>query len=204
MAAEEGQRRTFVLTAGAVHWAIDELKGAKIHPFFLAYLHLCRQSFDMNTRSMIAPHWDELAEVLRVPGGPPGKPYYRPFWNGNVDDPARYWLNPNIAGSYAPSSLRALPRNVVDTSGSEFALKAGHPQLALRHLLYDEPVSALALASFFYRNYGFTTPGPEMNPADLAEVLRADYRFAEQDFTVLFSSAIPQDMDWFAPFEASD
>ena len=200
----EPSDRTFVLTVPTVRWAIDELRSAKVHPFFLAYLHL-RKHAGTDGTSVITPHWDELGDVLRVPGGPPGKPYYRPLWHGNVDDRGRYWLNRNIAGSYSPSSLREVPRRVVDLVDSEFVLKPAHARLAREHLLFDKPLSAAALAAYFYRDYGFYPPPPgSPSPFDLPVLLREDYRLTDDEFAVLFDdgiSAPDMEMEWFEPFD---
>jgi len=207
MAAAD-QPITYVLTLDAVQWGIAELKRAKVHPFFLAYLHLRKRGSEDGTQSMITADWDELGTYLAVSGGPPGKPFYRPIWNGNVQDVGRYWLNPNIAGSYAPSSLRGVPRKVVDTNGSEFMLRSNHARLARRHLLYDDTISALAFAAFFYRNHGFVTDDVEPpEPHDLEHVLRRDFRFMDNDddeFDLLFRSVVPASSivgDWFVDID---
>ncbi|MGH2910285.1 MAG: hypothetical protein ACRDK8_13440, partial [Solirubrobacteraceae bacterium] len=134
--------------------------------------------------SDIQPDWDQLGQHLLVPGGPPGKPYYRPIWNSQTDDPGRYWLNPNLAGSYAPSSLRAVPYRVIDTSASTFSLKPDHAALALEHLLYGEQLSAVAFGVFYYRDFGLTTTGSSPSPLDLAGVFARDFHFdsPDQDF----------------------
>jgi hypothetical protein len=201
-AAEPSDDARYVLTLPAVRWGINTLKGTKVHPFFLAYLHLRKRSAEEGS-DVVSAQWDELGELMRVPGGPPGKPYYRPFWHGNVDDPGRYWLNRNIAGSYAPSSLRNVPLKIVEIVGSEFRLRPHHAQLARQHLLLDQPLSAIALAAFFYRNFAFTVQPPAApSPFDLPEVFREDFHFASQDdeeYAVLFDEGIPPEMDWFEP-----
>lgn len=205
MAAAD-EDRTFVLTAPAARWAIATLRAAKVHPFFLAYLHLRKRAADEGN-PVIAPHWDELGELLRVPGGPPGKPYYRPFWNGTVDDPGRYWLNRNIAGSYAPSSLRNVPTRVIETVGSEFSLKPSHAALARQHLLYDQPLPAIAVAAFFYRNYGFHSPPPHTpSPFDLVLILRDDFQLEDDaEFSQLFHDGLEIDPGQVEPwFELLD
>jgi hypothetical protein len=150
------------------------------------------------------PDWEELGTYLRVPGGPAGKPYYRPLWNGKGLDPGRYWLNPNLAGSYSPSSLRNVPMRVVSTAGSHFSLLPEHARLAREHLLYGEPISAIALAAYLYRNFGLSSSNP-LEPADLAEVLRQDFHYLPEDdeFAVLFSGEVPGSLvTWFEPLDA--
>lgn len=197
------QRQDFqVLTLEAVRWSLDALKEASVHPFFLAYLHLRKQAAEQGTTADLTPNWDELGTYLRVPGGPPNKPYYRPFWNGKETDPGRYWLNPNLAGSYAPSSLRIVPREIVDIIGGHFSLKPDHAQLARKNLLYDQPISAIAMAAFLYRDFGFAATG-SLDPNDLEDELRADFHYSlhDEEFDLLFSDVIPTSVDrWFEPF----
>ncbi len=206
MAAITTQPPVFVLTLEAVRWGIDTLKKQKIHPFFLAYIHLRKRAVELGMDSDISADWEELAQYLPVKGGPPSKPYYRPFWHGKSTEPGRYWLNPNLAGSYAPSSLRDVPYKVIDTSGSHFSLKPDHAGLAREHLLFDEPVSCFALAAFFFRDFGISTPSAVV-PAvsDLLAVFRNDFNFLPQDphFDVLFSLEQPTDVQlWFEPLDA--
>lgn len=198
---------TLVLTIPAVRWALEELRASKIHPFFLAYLQLRKRAAEEGS-STIMPHWDELADLLRVRGGPASKPYYRPFWHGDLD-PAGYWLNRNIAGSYAPSSIRAVPLEVVEIVDGEYSLRPDHARLALENLLYGERVCGAALGTFFYRNYGFSAPPREIpGPLDLLPVLRRDFRFENSgDFEVLFHDEIPggeKDWDWFEPLTEAE
>src|SRR5580704_9599020 len=166
------QRNEFqVPTLEAVRWGIQTLKASRVHPFFLAYLHLRKQAAEQGTMDDIVPDWEELGTYLRVRGAPPGKPYYRPLWHGNATDPGRYWLNPNLAGSYAPSSLRNVPTRVVGINGSHFSLRPEHARLAREHLLYEEPISAIALAAFLYRDFGLMAER-SLGPHDLAQELR--------------------------------
>jgi len=144
---------------------------------------------------------------LRVPGGPPGKPNFRPFWN-QTRDAGQDWLNANLAGSYAPSSLRSLPRRVVDIGDGGFSLKEDHWQLARQHLLYDDRVPAVALCAFLYRDFGFTTDGISPAPAALIDIFRMDfgYRLDSDDieFEHLYDANVPAREDWFVPFDAGE
>jgi hypothetical protein len=202
VAAQDTTRPVYVLSIDAVRWGIAELKRTRVHPFFLAYLHLRQRASEQGVDTGIQPEWDRLGEYLAVRGGPPGKPFYRPVWNGNVSDPSHYWLNRNIAGSYAPSSLRTVPRMVIDTVGSEFSLLPDHAELAKKHLLYDGTVSAFALAAFFYRDFGFVTSEPDDVPGrdDLVAVLVDDFGLDIDDRVTLFDPDPPAETSvgqWF-------
>lgn len=200
MSAVDEDPPVFVPTVEAVQWAIETLTASRVHPFFLAYVHLRRWDIEQETEGGIRADWEQLGEFLEVPGGPPGKPFYRPFLNGQVKDNSRYWLNPNIAGSYAPSSLRNVPLKVVETGDGLFYLKEDHAELALENLLFGEPLSAVAFAFFYYRNFGVVTPAASPAPLDLVAVFARDFQFSplDDDFDVLFETDFPDDMgSWF-------
>jgi hypothetical protein len=200
------QEPIYVLTIEAVRWALDQLKAQKIHPFFVAYLFLCKWSAEQDTTDEIQPEWAELSDYLSVGGGPPGKPFYRPFWHGTVNDPGRYWLNPNLAGSFAPSSLRNVPSRIVDVFDGAFSLKTGHEMLALEHLLYSKPVATVALGAFLYRDYGFSDNTSAPTPDSLTLVFRQDFHYpweSTADVSPLFTESIPENSidQWFIPLD---
>jgi hypothetical protein len=158
----------FVLTIDAVKESIAELNSRSIHPFFPAYLHLRQQSAVQGTTDAIRPNWNELGELLEVPGGPYGKPFYRPFWSG-PSNAGQEWLNRNLAGSYAPSSIRTVPRKVIDiNSDGSFRLLERHWDLALEYLANGVKLPVVALAGFFFRDFGFLAAEPP-GPADLVQ-----------------------------------
>lgn len=207
MATEAVTREPFyVLTVEAVRWALDQLESQKIHPFFVAYLFLCKWAVEQGTTTEIASDWGELAEYLSIAGGPPGKPYYRPFWHGTVNDPGRYWLNPNLAGSFAPSSHRTVPARIVDVIDGRFSLKPEHEMLALEHLLYGEPAPTIALGAFLYRDYGFQDQDLVPSVDALTVVFRQDFHYpwtstVQISGAPLLTEAVPENdvKQWFAP-----
>lgn len=168
-----------VLRLEAVRWAIDTLTSRPAHPFFIAYLHIRARGVEMGRMSQISPRWNDLGRLLAVPGGPPGKPYYRPLLSGQVRDRSRYWMNENLAGSWAPSSLREgqPPLRVVDRAGQLFSLREDHASLARHHLLFDQPISVMALAAYLYRNYGFDNTDPPDQPHVLASSFTLGFGF---------------------------
>ncbi|HWT92535.1 MAG TPA: hypothetical protein VN238_06035 [Solirubrobacteraceae bacterium] len=206
-AVSEQDPPVYVLTVDAVRWALGDLRERKIHTFFLAYLFLRKWSIEQETTTDIAPHWDELAEFIAVPGGPPDRPYYRPLWQGKANDPARYWMNRNIAGSYATSSLRAgqPPMQVIGKAGSHFVLRENHAALAVRHLLFGKPVPILAVATYLYRDFGIQTEdGGTPEPSDLFALFMMEFHYdgpGDADLSPVFSGAgdsQPADA-WFEP-----
>ena len=195
MTVTSDERTTWVLSLDTVRQAIARLTEIRAHPFFLAYLHLRSRAASSGSDSNIRPSWNnELAPYIYMPGGPPKKPYYRPLFDppGN---PSRYWLNENLAGSFAPSSLREgkPPMQVVQrgTVDKTFSLRPSHAQRALEHLLFGERLPAYTFSSFLYRDFGFLTDGAEPEPVDLLEIFQGDWHFTgnpgyEQDLDTLF------------------
>lgn len=183
---------------------IDDLWSRDIHAHFGAYLHLRQQAGRLGSMSGIQPDWNALKQYLAVPGGPPRRPFLRPFWKGKKTS-NQEWLNDNLAGSYAPSSLRQRLRMIVEVDDSgRYTLREGHDALALEHLLYGQPLSVIALASFLFRDYAFITAG-SIEPVELAAVFRTEFGYRspndDTEFASLYSLDVPSiDEDWFEPW----
>lgn len=190
---------TYVLTNPVVQWGVQELQRHRLHPFLPAYLILRRQAAREGSLTDLRPRWEELEVFFRVEGGPPGKPYFRPFWH-LARDAGQEWLNPNLAGSYAPSSLRTVPLSVVTTSGSLFSLKPRHWELARDALTYSKRIPAIALCLFLYRDFGFISDAGEPAPEALVALFRDDFGYGGDDdaeFHHLYDVALPALTDWF-------
>lgn len=147
----------WVLRAQVVEAAIRDLQGRSIHETLPAYLHLRRRAHGLGRFSDLRPDWNnEPAEWMDVPGGPPGKPYFRPFTSRGAG-PDNYWLNRNLAGSYAKSSLRKKGSTYIDQSSDTFALPVDavgrpDPGLILSEVFKGDPLPAWALGAFIFRN----------------------------------------------------
>lgn len=168
------------------------LRAKKIHPFFAGYLHL--QALASSGRSSnLAPNFaDFFDRFFLVKDHPIGTPYIKPFTNQKASE-QNLWLNENVAGSYAPSSLRGDQpfRKVVEVSDKEYTLRAGHAKRALKYLLYDDPVPVVALSAFLFRDFGILTDGPKIE--DLVDIFAVKFGYASEpggprgkDFAELF------------------
>ena len=204
MARETDTGVSYTIHVQAVREAIIRLQSRPIHPFFPAYLHLRQQSVLQKTTTEIRPNWNSLGEFLEIPGGPVGKPYFRPFWVGRRDA-GQEWLNRNLAGSYAPSSIRSTPRKVIEINGDgTFRLRDKHWELALTHLAGNQRVPVVALAGFFSRNFEFiatTTPGPAALVEEFFRTFEYDLRSNMVEMNHLFSDEWigSVGLEWFAP-----
>lgn len=203
---ESSTRPTFVLGVAAIRWGIEQLTSQQIHPFFPAYLEIRRLAAQNESLKDIHPRWEDLEQYLRVPGGPPNKPNFRPFWNQS-SSAGQHWLNANLAGSYSRSSIRDVPRRVIDVEDTGgFSLKEKHWKLAREHLLYGQQLPVIPLATFLYRDFGFTTDGPSIRPQDLVQVFRRDFGYQrgsdDAEFEHLYATALSARTDWFERWES--
>lgn len=191
-----------VLRLEVVRAGLDALRGQRIHEHFPAYLHLRQRAIADGTFTDIKPTWRDVKDLLSVPGGPPTKPHYRPFSSRHVQDPSVYWYNPNLAGSYAPKSIRSTSRFMLN-SADAYVLPEDHAQQALTVLLRGNRVPAWALAAFYLRNYGFPVAGGSDAEA-LVRAFRQRFLFNDDhtDFDTLFDDGVPATPDgaWFEPF----
>lgn len=199
--------RMYVLRIEMVQDAITVLKPLYIHETFPVFLHLRRRAATLQRWTDLQPdYWDEPAAWLAVPGGPPGKPHFRPFTSRGGSD-SSYWLGDNLAGSYQQSSLRGRVKDLyVDSNGLWRlpTLSNGEPDAdqVSRQLLKAKPIPAWAVAVFLYRNRSFVeaplafTPG-DVGWRDIHRVFQEQFRWTDRERQVLFTWDLPDP----APFE---
>ncbi|MCZ4579428.1 hypothetical protein O4158_10100 [Gordonia amicalis] len=192
-----------VLTLDAVRRSIATLQKPFIHEQFIAYLHIRKRGIEDGSMTVIEPRWGDVSTLLAVAGGPPNKPHYRPVSSRTKHDPSGYWLNPNIAGSYAPKSLRSASRFMLDSAGN-FSLPNDHAQQSLEAHLRGKRQPAWPFAGFFLRDYSFDAAAGTVE--DLIDGFRQVFRFdvpgPGSDFDVLFTTGDEPSIDWFEPLRA--
>jgi len=105
-------------------------------------------------------------------------PYYVPF--GNAGDLSGRFFNRNVAGSYAPSSIRPVSPlrqlTAIDSSSSgvTFELLGDHAATAIT-ILRGETIPGASLAAYLYRDFAFEA---EALPSDLYARFKRDFGFA--------------------------
>lgn len=195
---------THVLTVDAVRWGIDTLASQRLHPTFVMYLYLRKQQRAGKLAEASASS-DELLTLIRMPGNP-AKPYYFPLIDRGRRKPGellpRFWRAGNIPGSWSPGSIfRLKGGGWMGLSSGGYSLPENHVDRALKELLYESPVSALAVGAYFLRNDGFIISGnPE--PSDLISAFRLRFDYpddTEEEFATLFNTDVPGDaaFEWF-------
>lgn len=91
-------------------------------------------------------------------------PYLNPFGPGADPDRDSLWLNPNVAGTYAPSSVRSgvAFTDVVEVNGSRssatYSLTEDHAERALENFCEGQKLPLGALSCFLYRDFAIEEP----------------------------------------------
>lgn len=186
----------FVLTFDAVRRAINALKPLTIHETFPVYLHLRRRAAALGRFTDLQPDWwAEVHDWLDVPGGPPNKPHFRPF-TSRGSSANSFWMNDNLAGSYAPSSLRGM-RSLYVGPGDQYQLPTNtdgtpNPTPIANRLLGDKQVPAWAVAAFLFRNRSFSSdPSAEPSWLGLLAVFQTYFAWTQEERDQLFNWTTP-------------
>jgi hypothetical protein len=180
-----------------VNESVAELIRARIHEHFAGYLCVLRTAARDAATEGLRPNFKEFFDTFfAVPNAPGGLPYLRPFTKTGSGMSA--WNQPNVAGSYAGSSVRenAPFRRVVDITGSgnetRYSLRPNHSAMAFEHLALGRQVPVVPLAVYLYRDYGIEIDG-EANVAEVVSVFLYEFGYQDEsgrlsaDFATLFT-----------------
>jgi hypothetical protein len=184
----------FLVAPESARRAFAALRKSRIHPHFAGYLAINREIRGGQTAGSSRGIKAFFEDFLTATGLGVEKPYVFPFDEaGGLG--TKNTFNRNVAGSYAPSSLRDVAPflqvvKIEERSRARplYVLREGHVDLAFKHLIYRARVSPVALASFLYRDYGITADSPDA--ALLVEIFRDEFGFStDTAFSTLFNAA---------------
>lgn len=183
-----------VIRKEVVARCLSRLREQKTHTLFAGYLYLQQRASQLGRLTDLQPDFLSYFEkYFLVENHPLGAPYIKIFTEQKPSD-KNLWLNQNIAGSYAPSSLRpGQPfRKVVDIEDKKYSLPSDHAQKAFENLLYSERVRVAELSVVLYRDFGLTKDS--MTITDLIDIFAYEFGYTESqgaqpnaDFQTLFS-----------------
>jgi hypothetical protein len=171
------------LNVAIVREAVGNLLTRRTHPAIAGYFALCERATAEGSTRGLRPNFKGFFDsYLAVEGGPPGRPYYRPFWHQGSSK-VKAWYQSNVAGSFSPRSAARIPPFTacveVDVDTGTFSLRPGHQELALQHLAFAEPLAVLDLAVFLLREYEF--PSTTVTTADLIDEFLARFALGRDD-----------------------
>ena len=164
------------LSIPTVEAAIKRLQESKAHEqsvFYLSLLKLSTEHEDLSDCPASA-YQQIISKWLDVPGG--SSPYYRPFASRGES----YWMNPNLAGSFAPSSLRDEKKTLFYTS--EGKLRLPSVSEISSKLIGGHLIPAWALAAFLFRNCLLASPTEHITDRELIELLSRYFALGDLEF----------------------
>lgn len=165
--------------------SLTHLRAQKTHALFAGYLYLQLQATKLNRLDNLKPDFLQFyKQFFKVADHPLGTPYVKIFTEQRASE-RNLWLNENVAGSYAPSSLRPHQpfRKVVEIREREYSLPSDHAARSLEYLLYGKPVQVVNLVVVLYRDYGFLKE--DFTIQDLIGVFAYEFGYADQSTAAL-------------------
>jgi hypothetical protein len=185
----------FVPTIECVKRSIEGLMAVNVSAVTPGYLCVLNTAGRVGRISGLRPKFRPFFNRhFRVGEPPDKKPYIVPF--GRTAGGFDLLFNSNVAGSYAPSSMRDVNPlfDVLEIDEGRYSLFEDHAQNA-RDRILKRPLPVCATACFLYRDYGFA---PKPSAQDLVQQLNADFGFALGG-DVLASGLFVDDSDQLAP-----
>lgn len=202
-----------VIRKSVIAHSLKRLREQKTHALFAGYLCLQRRTAELDRLDDLQPNFLAFFnQFFLVVDHPLGTPFIKPFTEQKPST-RNLWLNENVAGSYAPSSLRPDQpfRQVVDISNRKYSLSADHARRALKHLAYGNPIQVADLATLLYRDFGFTKELVTIK--DLIDTFSYEFGYSievgkdpNDDFHRLYSAETARDWetDWLEEYEPAE
>lgn len=196
----------YIINPDRVKDSLTVLRRLGAHQTLPGYLCMQRTAARERRLDYLHPQFkDFFDEFLTPDGAPPKRPYLNPF----VAADGRVWLNNNVAGSYAPSSLREVSplRRVLTISDDAYHLRSQHWLLAREELLHGHQLPVLALATFLYRDKGIIAVDP--TPQQIVRAFQGEFGYLDETGTPtvaykhLFADYEQEGLSpaaWFIPF----
>lgn len=190
--------------------SLSRLREQKTHTLFVGYLYLQQRASQLGRLDDLQPDFLLFfKKFFFVANHPLGAPYIKLFTEQRAST-KNLWLNENVAGSYAPSSLRpGQPfRRVVNIHERRYSLPPDHARRALEHLLYSTRVQVADLAVVLYRDFGLIDAS--LTILDLIDIFTYEFGYTNEpgeepgrNFRKLFNveSASGWENDWLEPHE---
>jgi hypothetical protein len=195
----------YVIRKRVVAECLSRLRKQKTHTLFPGYLYLQRRASQLGRLEDLQPDFLLFFEQFFLVGNHPlGAPYIKPFTEQRAST-RNLWLNKNVAGSYAPSSLRPEQpfRQVVNIQERKYSLPPDHARRAFEHLLYSTRVQVAHLAVVLYRDFGLLADS--LTIQDLIGIFAYEFGYSnkpsgepDETFRTLFSleTAKTWEEDW--------
>lgn len=184
----------YLIRKQIVAQSLHRLREQQTHTLFAGYIYLQRLACQRRRLNDLQPEFLPFFKQFFFVGNHPlGAPYIKLFTEHKAST-KNLWLNENVAGSYAPSSLRlGQPfRKVVDIVGKTYSLPPDHAKRAFEHLLYSTPIQVADLAIVLYRDFGLLDNSTRVQ--DIVDIFAYEFGYSDkegakpnEDFQKLYS-----------------
>lgn len=189
---------------------LQKLGAQTVHKAFGGYLPILRAATQAQSMGPLTVGFKHFFDThFAVAGSTTKWPYYVPF--GAAGDLSGRFFNRNVAGSYAPSSIRPVNplrrMTSIDATpaGVTFELMDDHADIAAE-LLKGDTVPGASLAAYLYRDFAMA---PGSSPSDLYRHFKLEFGFAFVGSRKRFEDVFHDDTDdlglaVFEPAEAAN
>jgi hypothetical protein len=157
----------YILKPDVVRDCLHRLIEQPIHPMFPGYLCLNQQAqISGDKAALFFPYNDFFDRYLRIKEEGSSYPYFVPFTEAAEPSLANLWFNENVAGTYAPSSLRStaplmqIAEIVEPGHHAEWRLKNNHWKLARAEICNGNQLPAESLSAYLLRDYALEFDDP--------------------------------------------
>ena len=184
-----------VLSKDFINRACRALEERRSHEQIIMYMAVLKQRTENTDAKPLSTDtmYEDLRRWLNVPSN--GEiSYYRPFTSRGDN----FWMNSNLAGSFAPSSLRSDRKRLF--YNSDDSLRVPTPEEVSDTLLKGKsssPLACWATAGFIFRNALFSSQDGTEGLDDLVSFFKKHFGIAdnEEDYSLVFDDGLPDGVD---------
>lgn len=177
--------------------AIERVRSQPIHESFAGYLAIRAAAVKARSTKRLRVDFKQFFnDYLAVSGSE--KPYLKLFIGTKEPSFANLWLNENVAGSYALSSmrpdypLRKAARGEGSGQDTRWSLEPDHAAQALTAMCNGKEVSPVSLSTVLYRDFTIEAADEDSLGRELLEQFKADFDPSNgADFRILFRNVRP-------------
>lgn len=179
----------YTLSINTVQSALQTLTAAKSHEHLVLYLAILRLKAQKGEHYPEGDVYSVIRPWLDVPGRE-GYPYYRPFASRGK----QFWMNGNLAGSFAPSSLRSGRDLFYSPESSDNLLRLPSVEEMKTSLKIQDPVPLWAVICYFLRNASFLAKAGNWHVADMLDLARDYFGISQSEYGGIFDFNDPGNM----------
>lgn len=189
----------YTLSIDTVRAALQTLTATKSHEQLVLYLAILRLKSQDGEKYTEGDVYSVIKPWLELPGRE-GYPYYRPFASRGK----QFWMNSNLAGSFAPSSLRSSRDLFYSSDGSDNALRLPSVDEIIASLKIKTPVPLWAVICYFLRNASFIAKASDWHVSDVLSLADDYFGISRADYSDVFDFYLPDDMQSSLAVEGED